>query len=120
MKRDLVPKCVDVHSDCASPISEKVPVQGNSRMCWCQGSSHVLGFLLLAMLISFSLPRLLPTTAALSFFFRAAPAALTAAESTQVSLYLLVHCCYVFFQIFCTKFGTEAESVANLVGRKLV
>lgn len=88
VKRDLVPKHTDVRLGHASPISKKVPVQGSSTVCWCQGSSHVLGFLLPAVLNSFPLPRLLPITVTLSLFFRAAPAALAVAESTQASLLL--------------------------------
>lgn len=120
VKRDLVPTCVDVHLGHASPTSEKVPVQGNSRMCWYQGGSHVLGFVLLAVLISCPLSRLLPTATGLSLFFRAASAVLAAAEKTRASLYLLVHHCFALLHVFCTTFGTEAESLAYSVGRKLI
>lgn len=119
VERDLVPKHVGVRSGNASPIGEEVPMQGISRVCWCQGSSHVLVFLLLPVLVSSPLPRLLPTTVTLTLF-RAAPAALMAAESTQASLYLLVCHCVVSLQVFCTKFRMTAEHVGNLVGRKLV
>lgn len=111
VEKDRVSKCRDVHLDPSFPINHKEPVQGNSRMCY--GSFHVLSFLL------FPSPWLLPTTMSHSLSLRAAPAAFAEAEITRASLYILVHHCFVFLQVFCTKPGTKAENVAYLVGRKL-
>lgn len=102
----LVPKSVDVHLGHASPIGKKGPVHAGVRR------AHRSCVLHLAVL--------LPTTVALSLFCRATPAALAAATSTRASLYLKVRCCFDFLWVFSTKFGTKADSVAKLVGRKLV